>query len=589
MALETNPDVASLDLPDEDLATLREHVLQRDNQTCQRCLRMYRPSDLHIHRRIRIEGEISHPSVEPSAFVSLCIPCHGVQHADMEHFDGYRSNAPLYPEFKADPDVARVNVDHPNYTPTDEAIWLHHRLFDRDNYTCQRCQSKGVSPHGDMGGTRLTAYFPARPLPHGFACIRRMITVCQPCYRALTVEPGESPPDDAGQLLPDPDAHPSAALPRPPQSPEEEQTVRKFLREYCLDHDGNRCKRCLDSLPSSDDATAETVHLYTSDEDETYDPHDYVVVCSPCAAVLDPEDTEFEQEWLPEAQVHPHDDAHPDAAVERTRFTLEELQTLSSEKIRQVFETDSHQCQRCTSRELPESDLVAYPTFDVDDDIIDKPLPKYTTVCRPCASVMYHDGDHGTALEDLHSLEPLDPDAFAQDRESARPKATYPVIDKIVDVSRDPVNRKERLLSVSGLSRLHTAWKIGGTISIATVLYFLSILELLWLSRDIVSLPVTGWNSTPWIVVGGALAVISLGYGATVRWVIADLSSRFWNWIDPTIEPHHYRIDAANEWKRTLIAYGYMFLLPYLALVIGQIIFILILYLDWMLSPAIGV
>lgn len=590
MTAEYNPDADHAPQMSHDWDTLRAAVLTRDSYTCQRC--GHTPSEtldgrvLHSHRLLTSRTEPAPPTELTSRYITLCRPCHGVQHPTDSTFDTDRPHAPVVPSYHAHPEVALINRKHPDHDPVDEAIWLRHRVFDRDEYICQRCNDHGVSPHGDMPGEKLTAYVVDRPLDYGFTSVRKMLSLCRPCYRLVQGDVDTTEFDTTDRLLPHTGAHPEVAAPRPPQNEDEEERVRQFLFEFCFERDSQSCQRCRTRITArSSEYPHEFASLYTPHEgaSETFNPSDYLLLCSPCYSTLNPHDKRT-QKFLPYAQQHPDKTAHPWVDSEKSHYRPEDLQTLNSETIRNVFETHSHQCQRCTSRQLPEDNLVAYPEFDTTTDVVEDPFEQYITLCRPCASVIHHNGDDSTTLADLHALEPLSEDSFERAAEGAKPTPTYPILHELVDVEREAVNRKERLLLSSGLRRVHMAWKLGGTISIATGLFFFILSNLMWIDRSMISLPLTGWTATPWLAVTGAVTLFALFAASTIRWTIADITGRLWAKVDSTIESHHYRVDAPHEWRRTLEAYAYLFGAPYIVLVIGHILFLTILTIHWLVA-----
>lgn len=575
MTAVTNPDIRNwTDGERSDWDEIRSSVLARDEHTCQRCKSAHEEDShhLHIHRFI---GPLGRSGLD--RFVTLCHPCHAVQHPKAPVFDEWRADAPVFPALDSKSDVAIVNTEHPNYDESEEAVWLRHRAFDRDGYTCHRCREHGVSPHSNMDGLKLTTYIIDEPIDYGFVCVRRILTVCQPCQQVLR---GERDEYSTGQpLLPHSDAHPAVAQPRPPQTDGEKERVRQFLVEKCIERDGPHCSRCqTHTSDSSTEYPHNNVSLYFIGDDEAgerWDPTNYLLVCSPCCAALMPADSALHQ-FLPAAQQDPHENAHSAVDVKKTYYRPESMQTLSDETIRTRFEKDSHQCQRCMSEHQSGANLVAYPEFDTTADVIERPIEKYTTMCRSCAGVVYHTGDGSATLDDLHTLEELTESELHEASRGARPTPRYPGTGGIVDVERDPVNQKEQILSESPFNTLHTAWRLLGTVSIATVVFLWSLHTLL--SSDY-SLSVSlggGMTVSLWLEVVGGLVLFSFGVAVTVRWFIADASERFWEWLDPTFESTHYRVDARYEWTRTMQLYEKGIVLPYIALVAVHIAFTLL-------------
>lgn len=93
---------------------LRRQVYERDGYRCQRCLRRSGPDggyEFAIHAHHVVPLSRGGPN-SLGNLVSLCPPCHGLQHLENPAFDGLRSCAPPLPA-GADPRVAvarRVRV-----------------------------------------------------------------------------------------------------------------------------------------------------------------------------------------------------------------------------------------------------------------------------------------------------------------------------------------------------------------------------------------------------------------------------------------------------------------------------------------------
>lgn len=110
-------------------------VRKRDDWTCQRCGIESGPHagdhgrilDVHhIVWKSRGGGD------DMENLVTLCRPCHGVQHPENSNFDRHRHRASLYPAADADERVAFVNSSTEGETP--DAF-----LSRRSSRTCRRC------------------------------------------------------------------------------------------------------------------------------------------------------------------------------------------------------------------------------------------------------------------------------------------------------------------------------------------------------------------------------------------------------------------------------------------------------------------
>jgi hypothetical protein len=94
---------------------LRKSVLKRDNHNCQRCQEERGPLQAH-HINPRSQGGAD----TLANLITLCRPCHAVQHPDNDVFDDSRPDAPLFPRPNAPKAVAKMR------TP--------------DDRVCQRCR-----------------------------------------------------------------------------------------------------------------------------------------------------------------------------------------------------------------------------------------------------------------------------------------------------------------------------------------------------------------------------------------------------------------------------------------------------------------
>jgi hypothetical protein len=99
----------------DEWENLRKTVLKRDDHTCQRCREERGPLQAH-HITPRSRGG----SDTLENLITLCRPCHAVQHPDNAAFDDSRPDATLFPRPNAPNTVAKMR------TP--------------DDRLCQRCR-----------------------------------------------------------------------------------------------------------------------------------------------------------------------------------------------------------------------------------------------------------------------------------------------------------------------------------------------------------------------------------------------------------------------------------------------------------------
>jgi 5-methylcytosine-specific restriction endonuclease McrA len=89
----------------DDWEDISDQTLRRDDYTCQRCLRDRGALQAH-HIVPRSEGGPD----ELENLITLCRPCHAVQHPDNEAFDDSRPDATLFPDPKAPECVAKMRL-----------------------------------------------------------------------------------------------------------------------------------------------------------------------------------------------------------------------------------------------------------------------------------------------------------------------------------------------------------------------------------------------------------------------------------------------------------------------------------------------
>ncbi|MDH5021686.1 HNH endonuclease [Halobacterium rubrum] len=163
--------------------SLAAEVRKRDDWTCQRCGEKSGPHadedgrilDVHhITWKSRGGGD------EKENLVTLCRPCHGVQHPDNENFDQHRTRARIYPSPEAQSSVAFVNTD----TEGETIYEFFQGLRDR----CRRCN------HTPNDGNSLLVYpnFDSSKLngtPPGEKCV----PLCEPCAGLVLDNDDETP------------------------------------------------------------------------------------------------------------------------------------------------------------------------------------------------------------------------------------------------------------------------------------------------------------------------------------------------------------------------------------------------------------
>ena len=129
----------------ENCENLRKAVLKRDDHTCQRCREDRGPLQAH-HIIPRSQGGLD--TLEN--LITVCRPCHAVQHPDNAVFDDSRPNATLFPGPNAPKAVAEMR------TPEDRV--------------CQRCRNV-IDNCDNLLAYDITSY--------------RHLMLCKPCAGVL--------------------------------------------------------------------------------------------------------------------------------------------------------------------------------------------------------------------------------------------------------------------------------------------------------------------------------------------------------------------------------------------------------------------
>jgi hypothetical protein len=129
--------------------TRREEILERDGHTCRRCFRD--KGHLQVHHIVpKSEGG----SEADENLITLCRPCHAVQHPENPAFDDSRPKATLYPDPEAPQPVA----------------WMQYP----QHHECERCET-------ELEDCReIIAFHPPDP--------ERTLALCKPCAGCLLEE-----------------------------------------------------------------------------------------------------------------------------------------------------------------------------------------------------------------------------------------------------------------------------------------------------------------------------------------------------------------------------------------------------------------
>lgn len=115
----------------------KKRILRRDDYTCLRCGHKSGPhagDDGRVLQVHHINPKSEGGSNKDENLITLCRPCHGVQHPKNDSFDSVRGHAAVYPPANAADPVAYVNSKREGET------W--EEFFERkDKGNCRRCES----------------------------------------------------------------------------------------------------------------------------------------------------------------------------------------------------------------------------------------------------------------------------------------------------------------------------------------------------------------------------------------------------------------------------------------------------------------
>ncbi|MBX0296678.1 HNH endonuclease [Haloarcula nitratireducens] len=162
-------------------------VRKRDDWTCQRCgIKSGPHADddgrvLDVHH---IVWKSRGGSDNKQNLVTLCRPCHGVQHPENENFDRHRHRAALYPEDDANEQVAFINS-------AKESETIDAYLSRQSSRKCQRCRKLA----DDRNALLLYPNFTASDLD-GDAPGEKCAALCEPCAGLVHSDDAETIDDD---------------------------------------------------------------------------------------------------------------------------------------------------------------------------------------------------------------------------------------------------------------------------------------------------------------------------------------------------------------------------------------------------------
>lgn len=333
-------------------------------------------------------------------------------------------------------------------------------------------------------------------------------------------------------------------------------------RKRILRRDDYTCQRCDHaSGPHAGDEgrILQVHHVEKLSEGGSNDESNLVTLCRPCHGVQHPDNDTFDG-VRGYARIYPPSTADGSVAYVNSKNEREPLEAYLDRK-------GTDHCERCGDPRTAGERFYVYPNIDFGDrGDYENPAEKFGVLCAPCAGLVYaaDDDDH---VE--HRLVATDGrvvgeavDRLVEQRDRALISGTKKT--RKFGATRDPVNRKERILFASPYRYVHWLWRRLGAFGVAALLFVLAgpLLDraAAWLSASTSAL---GPSAAGFYAVGGGLvAAVSVAYA--VRWSVAALSDRVWARIDDSIRPHHYRKPKLLTLRRRLGAVGSLLVAPYL-------------------------
>lgn len=346
-------------------------------------------------------------------------------------------------------------------------------------------------------------------------------------------------------------------------------------RKRVLRRDDYTCQRCgHKSGPHAGDEgrILQVHHVEKLSEGGSNDESNLLSLCRPCHGVQHPDNDTFDN-VRGYARIYPPSSSEPAVGYVNSKNERESLDAY-------LDRTDSDHCERCGDPRSDGERFFVYPNIDFTDrGSYENPAEKFGVLCGPCTGLVYAADDDNSVEHRLLStrgqLVGGAVERLVQQRDRALISGTKKT--RKFGATRDPVNRKERILFASPYRFVHWFWRKLGTVVLAVLLFTLAGPALegvaAWLSTadgarttaSALPAPTLGASAAEFYAVGGGLiAAVSLAYG--VRWSVAALSDRVWERVDSTMQPHHYRKPKLYTLRRRLRAVGSYLLLPYLVI-----------------------
>jgi hypothetical protein len=199
---------------------LRRRTYERDEYTCQRCGRQSGPdgdADFPVHAHHVVPLSVG-GSTRLRNLVTLCPPCHGVQHPDNDEFDDVRPAAPSLPDDEAAQSVAYYRPVRRQRERRVVNDWLRRATLNGRTSTdgsarCFRCLR---ALEWDRTGETVGWWHKISDDPTGTVRPTQTVPVCRAC-RAV-VDPGDGVERDERANAPmgaHPNAHGTVADRRP--------------------------------------------------------------------------------------------------------------------------------------------------------------------------------------------------------------------------------------------------------------------------------------------------------------------------------------------------------------------------------------
>lgn len=341
-----------------------------------------------------------------------------------------------------------------------------------------------------------------------------------------------------------------------------------FKRKKVLRRDDYTCQRCgHQSGPHAGDEgrVLQAHHINKVSDGGSNELSNLRTLCQPCHGVQHPDN-------------HVFDGVRPLAAIYPSQFADSSVAYVNSNQEREPLEAylerkNRDHCQRCGNAS-DDSWMYVYPNIYFDKlDEYTNPGEKFGVLCGPCAGLVYDSDTDDNVKHELYRTDGKKVDQEVDLLVELKNQAQISGANKTrkFNATRDPVNQKEQFLFKSPYRFLHAWWRGLGSLLIAVVLFLFSEPYQEQAVTSVTAVNGIGPISGEFFVTGAAvIASISLAF--MIRWSISGLSDVLWNYLDDSIEPHHFSKQKMFTLRRRLKLVGKYLGLPYVVLVGFQLL-----------------